>query len=272
MRDVAGQEKEMSFLDHLEVLRWHLIRSAAAIFTTGIVAFVYQKEVYEYFLLAHLKSNFPSYAWLCKLSSLFNIDSGFCNVNYPMVLQSLSPTNQLSNSIWSSVILGFIVSFPYVLYEIWKFISPGLTAKERGSSRGFIFVSSFLFFLGICFSYFVIAPLSVYFFFNYQITDMIQNNFNFSSYIGMITNTLLGVSVVFELPIIIYFLTKIGLVTPEFLRKSRKYALVVVLIIAAIITPPDVASQVIVTIPIMILYEISIIISKMVLKKQNKNA
>lgn len=271
MKDVAEKEKEMSFLDHLEVLRWHLIRSTLAIFSVGVVLFIYQKEVYENFLLAHLNSNFPSYAWLCKLSSLFNIDSGFCNVKYPMVLQSLSPTNQLSNAIWSSVILGFIVSFPYVLYEIWRFVSPGLNKKERTNSRGFIFVSSFLFFLGVCFSYFIIAPLSVYFFFNYQITDMIQNNFNFSSYVSMITNTLLGVSVVFELPIIIYFLTKIGLVTPEFLRKSRKYALIVVLIVAAIITPPDVASQIIVAIPIMILYEISIIISKVVIKNQNKD-
>jgi len=271
MRDVAEQEKEMSFLDHLEVLRWHLIRSTLAIFSVGIVLFVYQKQVYEDFLLAHLNSNFPSYAWLCKLSSLFNIDSGFCNVKYSMVLQSLSPTNQLSNAIWSSVILGFIVSFPYVLYEIWRFVSPGLSKKERTNSRGFIFVSSFLFFLGVCFSYFVIAPLSVYFFFNYQITDLITNNFNFSAYVSMITNTLLGVSVVFELPIIIYFLTKIGLVTPQFLRKSRKYALIIVLIVAAIITPPDVASQIIVAIPIMILYEISIIISKVVIKNQNKD-
>ncbi len=271
MKNVVKQEKEMSFLDHLEVLRWHLIRSAGAIFIVGVVVFVYQREVYENFLLAHLKGSFPSYGWLCTLSSLFNIDSGFCHVSYPMVLQSLSPTNQLSNAIWTSFILGFIISFPYVLYEIWKFISPGLNPKERSNSKGFIFVSSFLFFSGVCFSYFVIAPLSVYFFFNYQITDMIQNNFNFSSYIGMITNTLLGVSAVFELPIIIYFLTKIGLVTPQFLRKSRKYALIVVLIVAAIITPPDIASQIIVAIPIMFLYEISIIISKMVIKKQNKN-
>jgi len=270
MKDAT--EKEMSFLDHLEELRWHLIRSSIAIFVIGIVLFVFQTEVYEYFLLAHLKSDFPSYHWLCWASSYFGIDSGFCNVNYPMVLQSLSPTNQLSNSIWTSIILGFVIAFPYILFEMWKFISPGLSSKERLGSKGFIFVSSFLFFLGVAFSYFVIAPLSVYFFFNYQITDMIQNNFNFSAYISMIVNALLGVAIVFELPIIIYFLTKIGLVTPQFLKRYRKYALIIVLILAAIITPPDVASQVIVTIPIMILYEISIVISKVVLKKQEKNA
>ncbi len=271
MKKTVEKEPEMSFLDHLEVLRWHLIRSTIAIFSVGIVLFIFQKQVYDYFLLAHLKSSFPSYAWLCKLSGYFGINSGFCNIKYALVLQSLSPTAQLSNAIWSSAILGFIIAFPYVLYELWRFISPGLTPKERTNSKGFIFVSSFLFFLGVAFSYFVVSPLSVYFFFNYHITDIIHNNFNFSAYVSMITNTLLGVSVVFELPIIIYFLTKIGLVTPQFLRKSRKYAIVAVLVLAAIITPPDVASQIIVAIPIMILYEVSIIISKVVIKKQNEN-
>jgi len=266
-----SEEKEMSFLDHLEALRWHLIRSTLAILTIAIVLFVYQKEVYEFFLLAHLKNNFPAYAWLCEFSRIFGIESGFCNINYPLVLQSLSPTDQLSNAIWTSAILGFVVAFPYVLFELWSFISPGLSDKERSSSRGFIFISSFLFFMGVAFSYLVISPLSVYFFFNYQITDMIQNNFNFSEYISMITNTMLGVAIVFELPIIIYFLTKIGLVTPEFLRNSRKYAIVIILIVAAIITPPDIASQIIVTIPIMILYEVSILISKLVIKKQKEN-
>jgi len=271
MKKSAEKETEMSFLDHLEILRWHLIRSTIVVFSIGIVLFIFQKQVYDYFLLAHLKSSFPSYAWLCKLSSYFGINSGFCNIKYALVLQSLSPTAQLSNAIWSSAILGFILAFPYVLYELWRFIAPGLTPKERTNSKGFIFISSFLFFLGVAFSYFVVSPLSVYFFFNYQITNIIHNNFNFSAYVSMITNTLLGVSVVFELPIIIYFLTKIGLVTPQFLRKSRKYAIVAVLVLAAIITPPDVASQIIVAIPIMILYEVSIIISKMVIKKQNEN-
>lgn len=271
MKKPAERETEMSFLDHLEALRWHLIRATLAILAIAIVLFVYQKEVYEYFLLAHLRNDFPPYTWLCEFSKVFGIDSGFCSVNYPLVLQSLSPTDQLSNAMWTSVILGFVVAFPYVLFEIWRFISPGLSSNERKSSRGFIFISSFLFFLGVLFSYLVVSPLSVYFFFNYQITDMIQNNFNFSDYISMITNTMLGVAIVFELPIIIYFLTRIGLVTPEFLRHSRRYAIVIILIVAAIITPPDVASQIIVSIPIMILYEVSILISKMVIKKQKEH-
>ena len=175
-------------------------------------------------------------------------------------------------AIWSSLILGIILAFPYLLWELWRFISPGLTKKEIKSSRGFMFIASFLFFCGIAFSFYVIAPISIHFLYNYKISDVIQNNFTLESHIGLVTNMLLGVSVLFELPVLVYFLTKIGLVTPEFLKTYRKHALVLVLILAAIITPPDVASQVIVAIPILVLYEISIKVSRMVIKKQKKDA
>ena len=268
---MSGTEKEMSFLGHLEELRWHLIRSATAIFIVAIVLFVFQKQVYEEFLLAHRKPDFITYQLFCDFFQLFGVESGFCNVEFKDSLLSLKPTQQLMNSIWSSVILGVIVSFPYLLLEIWRFIAPGLTPNERKKSKGFIFVASFLFFLGILFSFYVIAPISIHFLYNYQITDLIQNNFTMDSHIGLVTNMLLGVSILFELPVLVYFLTKIGLITPEFLKSYRKHALVVVLIVAAIITPPDIASQIIVAIPILILYEVSIKVSRMVLKKQMKN-
>jgi sec-independent protein translocase protein TatC len=185
-------------------------------------------------------------------------------------MQSLAPTGQIMNLIWTSLILGVIVAFPYILWEMWKFISPGLHKKERKKSRAFIFYASFLFFIGVLFSYYVIAPLSVYFFYNFEITDMIENKFDFKSHVNLITSTILGVSLMFELPVVIYFLTKIGLVTPSFLKKYRKIAFVLVLTLSAVITPPDIASQIIVTIPIMILYEISIFISKRVLKNESK--
>lgn len=194
----------------------------------------------------------------------------FCNLNFDQKLQSLDPTNQLMNALWTSFILGAIISFPYIIWEMMKFIMPGLTPSERKKSRGFIFISTFLMILGLLFSYYVIAPMSVFFFYDYQITDTIVNNFKFNSYISLITNTLLGVSIVFELPLVVYFLTKIGLITPEFLKKYRKHALVLVLILAAVITPPDVASQIIVAIPILILYEISIWVSKIIVKKQSE--
>lgn len=265
-------QKEMSFLGHLEELRWHLIRSAGAIFLIAIVLFVFQKEVYENFLLAHRKSDFITYQIFCDFFTFLGFDSSFCNVTFKDNLISLKPTQQLMNSIWSSFILGIVLSFPYLLWEIWRFIAPGLTNNEVNKSRGFIFVASFLFFCGIAFSFYVIAPISIHFLYNYQITDLIQNNFTMDSHIGLVTNMLLGVSILFELPVLVFFLTKIGLVTPEFLKKYRKHSLVVVLILAAIITPPDIASQIIVAIPILMLYEISIKVSKMVLKKQAKDA
>jgi sec-independent protein translocase protein TatC len=266
------KQQEMSFLGHLEELRWHLVRSAAAIFIIAILLFIFQKEVFDHFLLAHRKPDFITYQIFCDFFSFFGMDSTFCNVAFTDNLISLKPTQQLMTAIWSSLILGIILSFPYLLWELWRFISPGLTNKEVKSSKGFIFIASFLFFCGIAFSFYVIAPISIHFLYNYKISDVIQNNFTLDSHIGLVTNMLLGVSILFELPMLIYFLTKIGLVTPEFLKKYRKHALVVVLILAAIITPPDVASQVIVAIPILILYEISIKVSKIVIKKQQKDA
>jgi sec-independent protein translocase protein TatC len=270
---MAEQQKEMSFLGHLEELRWHLVRSVSAIFILAIVFFVFAEEVYDNFLLAHIKPDFITYNVFCDFFNLFSLDSAFCNVSFENnKLQSIKVTSQLMNSIWSSLILGVILSFPYLLWEIWRFVSPGLTKNEIKRSRGFIFLASFLFFIGVLFSFYIIAPISIHFLYNYQITDAIQNSFTLESHIGLVTNMLLGVSILFELPVLIYFLTKIGLVTPDFLRKYRKHALVVVLILAAIITPPDIASQVIVAIPILILYEISIKVSRRVIKKQQKNA
>ena len=269
---MAEKEKEMSFLGHLEELRWHLVRSASVVLIFGIFLFIFQKEVYENFLLAHRKSDFITYQLFCDFFNLFGLDSSFCRVSFKDNLISLKPTQQLMNSIWSSFILGIILSFPYLLWELWRFISPGLTLKEVRNSKGFIFVASLLFFLGIAFSFYIIAPISIHFLYNYQITDLIQNNFTMDSHIGLVTNMLLGVSILFELPVLVFFLTKIGLITPAFLKKYRKHALVVVLIVAAIITPPDVASQIIVAIPIVILYEVSIKVSKIVIKKQQKNA
>lgn len=270
---MANQQKEMSFLGHLEELRWHLVRSAAAIIILAVVFFVFAEQIYNHFLLAHIKPDFVTYRVFCDFFNLFGLDSAFCDINFnDKKLQSIKVTSQLMNSIWSSLILGLIIAFPYVLWEIWRFVAPGLTENEIKKSKGFIFTASFLFFLGVLFSFYVIAPISIHFLYNYQITDAIENSFTLESHIGLVTNMLLGVSILFELPVLIYFLTKIGLITPEFLKRYRKHALVVVLILAAIITPPDVMSQIIVAIPILILYEIGIKVSKRVIKNQQKNA
>jgi len=263
-------EKEMSFLDHLEELRWHLIRSFFAILIVAVIIGININFIFDTILLAHLKPNFPTYDFFCNALATVGFESGFCNISLDQTLQSVNPTQQLMTAIWSSLILGFIVAFPYIIWELWKFISPGLLENERKYSKGFIFSTSTLFFLGVVFSYFVIIPLSVYFFYNFQISDKVQNIFKIDAYISLVNNTLIGVALFFELPVIIYFLSKIGLITPEFLKKYRKHALVLVLILSAVITPPDVASQIIVAVPIMLLYEIGIYVSKFVIKKQNQ--
>lgn len=269
---MSDQPTEMSFLGHLEELRWHLVRSTAVIFILAVVLFVFKEAIYDNFIIAHTHSDFVTYRFFCEVFGAIGIDSSFCDIQIPSKLQALSLTQQLMSSLWVSLILGFILSFPYLLWEMWRFIAPGLHKKERNKSKGFLFIASLLFFVGIAFSYYVIMPMSVSFFYGFQISENIVNNFTLDSYISLFTNTMLGISLVFELPVVIYFLTKLGLVTPAFLKKYRKHALVLVLVLSAIITPPDVASQVIVSIPILILYEISIYISRFVIKKQEKNA
>ena len=269
---MSEEPKEMSFLGHLEELRWHLVRSAVVIFVLAIVLFVFREEIYNNFIIAHTHSDFVTYRFFCQVFGAIGIESSFCDIQIPSKLQALSLTQQLMSSLWVSMVLGVIIAFPYLLWEMWRFIAPGLHKTERNKSRGFLFIASLLFFIGVLFSYYVIMPMSVSFFYGYKISDSIVNNFTLDSYISLFTNTMLGISLVFELPVVIYFLSKLGLVTPEFLRKYRKHSLVLVLILSAIITPPDVASQIIVSIPILILYEVGIYISGFVQKRQLKNA
>lgn len=261
---------EMSFLDHLEDLRWHLIRATLSIVLVGTLAFIFSRSIFKLIIFAPLEMDFPTYSFLCKAGQLINVNSSFCNESLPMIIQNRTMAGQFSADIWTSILAGFIISFPYVIYQFWKFISPGLLPNERKHSKGFIIISSMLFFLGVLFGYYVVTPLSINFLANYNISDMVDNQIDISSYIALVRSAALASGLVFELPIIIYFLTKVGLVTPEFLKKYRKYALVIVLILSAIITPPDIASQIIVAIPILILYQVSIYISKVVVRNQKK--
>lgn len=263
------KEAEMSFLDHLEVLRWHLIRSTLAVVIVAIVAFIFRKRIFSDIIFVFRESDFTSYKILCKISQLVGSEKG-CFDEVPFDIVSITMAGQFSAAIWTSITAGFVVGFPYILYEFWKFISPGLYENERKNSRGFIIVSSLLFFLGVTFGYFVIAPLSVNFLATFSIADTVKNTIQVGSYIGLVRSSIIAAGIIFELPIIMYFLTKIGLITPEFLKRNRKYALVIVLILAAIITPPDISTQVIVAVPVLILYEISIVISRIVLKREAK--
>jgi sec-independent protein translocase protein TatC len=262
---------EMSFLDHLEDLRWHLIRATIGIVAAATLAFIFKKFIFDVIIFGPTHMNFPTYEGLCKVSQFLGMtDTTFCAEKFPFIIQNRTVAGQFSAHIWTSIFAGFIVSFPYVLYQLWSFISPGLKVSERKNSSGFIIIASILFFIGVLFGYYIITPLSLNFLANYQISDQISNEFDASSVIALVRSSAIASGFVFELPIIIYFLTKIGLVTPQFLKKYRKIALVIVLVLSAIITPPDIASQVIVAIPILILYQVSIYISAVVIRNQNR--
>ncbi len=263
-----SNSKDMSFLDHLEELRWHIIRSTIAVLLVAIVAFLAKDIIFDIIIFGPKRGNFVSYELFCSISQSFG-GNAFCFEELPFRVQSRTVSGQFSAHLWTSILAGFIISFPYVIYEFWKFISPGLYRKEKEGARGFIIISSLLFFIGVLFGYYIVTPLSINFLGNYTISSEVFNDFDLSSYIGLLRASVLASGLIFELPIIIHYLTKVGLVTPDFLRRNRKFALVIVLSLSAIITPPDIASQIIVSIPILILYEISIIISKIGYKKLN---
>jgi sec-independent protein translocase protein TatC len=266
------KKNDMSFLDHLEDLRWHLLRATIAVMIAASGAFLAKNFIFDYVLFGPKSTDFITYQWLCDLSRLIGMDESFCIKEMPFRIQSRTLSGQFSAHIWTSITAGFIVAFPYVIYQFWKFISPGLYQSERSAARGFIIVSSLLFFGGVLFGYFVITPLSINFLGTYSVSSEIFNDFDLSSYINLIRTSVIASGMIFELPILVYFLTKIGLVTPAFLRTYRKISLVLVLLLSAVITPPDIASQIIVAIPILVLYEVSIVISKIVIKRQEKEA
>ena len=268
MAEAQKNPNEMSFLDHLEVLRWHLIRSTVAIVLIGMVAFLMKDFIFDTVIFGPKKMSFPTYRLFCDIATRMGLESAFCADSLPFTIQNRTMAGQFSAHIWTSIWAGFIIGFPYLLYEMWKFISPGLYENERKNSRGFILIASLLFFMGVLFGYYVVAPLSINFLGTYQVSKEVLNEIDISSFISTVRASVIACGIMFELPIIIYFLTKVGLVTPEVLTKYRKIAMVLVLILSAIITPPDVASQIIVAVPVLILYQISIFISGRVLKNQ----
>ena len=268
--DQYNEEEEsggMSFLDHLEALRWHVVRSAAAILIFTIIAFLAKSIVFGIIILGPSKVDFITYRLFCDLGNYLGVDA-LCIQELPFTLQSREMTSQFSMHMTSSMVVGFIVAFPYIFWEVWRFISPGLYDKERNAARGAVFFVSFLFFLGASFGYFVLAPLSINFLANYQLDASIVNEFDISSYISTLTMLVLASAIMFQLPVVVYFLSKSGLVTSKMLMSYRRHSIVVILIISAIITPPDVISQVLIAMPILVLYEAGILIAKRLEKEK----
>jgi sec-independent protein translocase protein TatC len=257
------KEKEiMSFLDHLEVLRWHLVRISIAVLITGIGVFLAKDFFIDTVLLGPRRPDFQTYVIFCDISLSLGLEGIFCFTEPPFELLNTKMAGQFTTHILVAFLGGIVISFPYAVFEFWRFISPGLSKTEKKSSRGVVFSASLLFFLGVAFGYYLIAPLSVQFLGSYTISDEIVNRIDLTSFIKTITSVTLSSGVLFELPVIVFFLSKAGILTPAWMKAYRRHAIVVVLILSAIITPPDILSQILVSIPVILLYELSIGISR----------
>ncbi|MDR7128691.1 sec-independent protein translocase protein TatC [Algoriphagus sp. 4150] len=261
------EEEGMSFLDHLEALRWHLLRSVAAILILSVAAFLAKSFVFGVVILGPSKVDFVTYRWLCELSDYMGVQA-LCIDELPFTIQSRQMTGQFTMHMTSSFVVGFIASFPFVFWEVWRFISPGLYDQEKNAARGAVFFVSLLFFMGAGFGYFILSPLSINFLSNYQLDPSILNEFDITSYISTLTMLVLASAIMFQLPVVVYFLAMSGLVTSGMLKSYRRHSIVVILVLSAVITPPDVISQILIAMPILVLYEAGIQIAKRLEKKR----
>jgi sec-independent protein translocase protein TatC len=262
-------EKEMSFLEHLEELRWHIIRSVLAIVILMIVAFLNKDFIFDKIILAPKNPTFFTNRMLCHLGELLNT-TVLCINTKPFALISIKMSGQLTTHVAVALVSGLILAFPFIIWEFWRFFRPALYSKEQRYAKGAVLAASLLFFIGVIFGYYMIVPLSIHFLGSYQISEQVVNQIYIRSYIGTLTSIVLASGLIFELPLLSYFLTKVGLITPSFLIKYRRHSIVVIFIVAAIITPPDVFSQILVSIPLLVLFEVGIWISKRVYKKKQK--
>ena len=260
---------EMSFLEHLEELRWHIVRSAIAIVAFAVFAFIFSRFIFDYILLAPKNPDFITYRVLCNLSKMINLEI-LCIDSELFTIQNIQMAGQFSADIMISLIAGLIIAFPFICWEMWRFISPALYEKERQYARGSVFWVSLLFILGVLFGYYVIVPMAVHFLGGYHTSDQIHNIIDLNSYFSTVSYTTLATGVIFELPMLMIFLAKVGIVTPDFMRKYRKHAYIILLILAAIITPPDVFSQILVVFPLAILYEASIFLTGRAARKHQQ--
>jgi sec-independent protein translocase protein TatC len=261
---------EMSFIDHLEELRWHIIRMVIAVVIGAIFVFVYVDFIVDKILFAPTKADFISSQWLCKLGKWIHTDA-LCFADVKAKFLETTMTGQFISSFTLAFVGGFIIAFPYVFWEFWRFVRPALSDKERRRTRGVIFWVSLLFFIGVAFGYYILTPFMVNFYFNYKLSAQIEIMPSFSDYLENLIYTTVGIGVLFQLPLLVMVLAKIGIVTGRFLKKYRRHAFVLILIAAAIITPStDPFSLTIVTIPLYLLFEASIVIASRINRQQEK--
>ena len=263
-------EKEMSFLEHLEEFRWHIIRALLAIGIFAILAFLFRGFLWSEIILAPSRPDFWTYKMFCHLGSITTGTDAFCIDELPFIIQNRRMTAQFTMALTSSFVIGIIVAFPYVFWEIWRFVEPGLYSHEKKLTRGAVFVVTFLFLSGILFGYYIVAPISINFLSHFQLDPSIHNEIDLTSYVSTVMMLVLASGIMFQLPVVVFFLTKAGIVTPEGLKSYRKVAIVVILVISALITPPDVISQILMAIPLIFLYEVSILISQAIVRKEER--
>jgi sec-independent protein translocase protein TatC len=266
-----SESAEMSFLDHLEELRWHLVRSVVVIFALAIVFFINKDFLFNTIILAPKNADFFTYKFMCKLSHLLQMGDTLCMNGLEFSLINTTLSGQFTLHMWAAFVAGIVVGFPYLVWEAWRFIKPALTATEIGYSKGILFFVSILFSIGVLFGYYLIAPLSINFLGTYQVSSEVKNMIDMDSYISTITVITFASGLLFELPIVVYFLSSLGIISPAFMKRYRKHAVVVILILAAVITPsPDITSQLLVALPVYVLYELSIFVSAYVVNKKER--
>src|SRR5690606_18724963 len=257
----------MGFTDHIEALRWHIVRALVAIILGAIIVFANINFVFDKIIMGPTQADFISYDLLCRFGRLIHVEA-LCLDAVNVQFQNTQLSGQFMLSFSVSFMLGFILAFPYVFWEIWRFVKPALKASELKYAKGIVLWSSLLFFTGVCFAYFLIAPFTINFFANYTLSPQFENIITISNYYDTMADLIIGLGIVFELPILVYFLSRVGLLTPKVMRDQRRFAIVIIMVLAAIITPPDWFSIFLVAVPLALLYEAGIIVSAKILKEK----
>jgi sec-independent protein translocase protein TatC len=268
--DIDTQEKSMSFLEHLEELRWHLLRSLIAIIVFAVLAMLNHRFIFDKIIFGVTEPDFPLYRWFCALSYWLYGSDKICMDIVPVATQNLQVSGQFMYMMVVGFTAGLILSAPYILWEFWRFFRPALKPKEQKYTTGIVIITSALFFTGVLFGYYILSPLCINFFVNFNLTDNIENHFTLQSFVSFITTLTLASGIIFELPLVIYILAKLGIISAAFLRKFRRHAMVVILILASVITPPDIMSQILLGIPVYFLYEVGILIALRIENKAKK--
>ncbi|GAB2766777.1 twin-arginine translocase subunit TatC [Rhabdobacter roseus] len=260
-KESEEEGQEMTFLQHLEELRWHVIRAVGSILVFAIIAYIYVKDIYRLVIIAPGDPSFWTYRMMCKLGDAVGAE-GLCIKALNFKIQVFGVGEQFTMGLTTAIITGLIFAFPYAFWEIWRFVKPGLRPSERRAARGAVFYVTFLFFSGVFFGYYIVTPLALNFLANYQLDESIINEFSLASYISLVATLTLACGIAFQLPIVVFVLSRVGILTPSFMREYRRHSWIVILIVAAIITPsPDIYSQILVALPLMFLYEVSIVVS-----------